>query len=229
MSSIPQPMLRVVLALLPLALALVLVAAGASLGWIDNVLYLRADLGTLALIIGVGVSVLLGVGLLLQLWFVGRYNLRLDRAHVEAEEQLAGDRRRFLQRLDHELKNPLTAIRAGVANLAEAPESTRSEAIGSISAQATRLSQLVADLRKLAELETRPIEKAPVDWPICLTKQCSRPGSGRRRRSGKSTLMSRKCHGPSVLCREIAIFSSWRYTICWTMPSSSRGPAIRYR
>jgi signal transduction histidine kinase len=84
-------------------------------------------------------------------------------AQTIAQSELAADRRRFLQRLDHELKNPLTAIRAGVANLSDAPDVARHDAVSSISTQAARLSQLVSDLRKLAELETRPIETAAVD------------------------------------------------------------------
>jgi His Kinase A (phospho-acceptor) domain len=79
----------------------------------------------------------------------------------------ATDRRRFLQRLDHELKNPLTAIRAGLANVAEAPSP---QAAHSVDAQVLRLSRLTADLRQLAELETRPLERAEVDLSELLTQ-----------------------------------------------------------
>lgn len=75
-------------------------------------------------------------------------------------EAAASDHRRFLLRLDHELKNPITAIQAGLANLA-APEGT--PGLATVSAQARRLAELVGELRKLAELETRPIERDPVD------------------------------------------------------------------
>lgn len=80
------------------------------------------------------------------------------------QQQSAEERRRFLQRLDHELKNPLTAIRAGVVNIVEAPtDEARRDAAESVGAQAMRLSRLSADLRKLAELETRPLEFSRVD------------------------------------------------------------------
>jgi len=79
----------------------------------------------------------------------------------QATEALAiEDRRRFLQRLDHELKNPLTAIQVGLAILEEKSDP---QTVESIQAQTQRLSQLVVDLRKLSDLETRPIEFASVN------------------------------------------------------------------
>jgi signal transduction histidine kinase len=76
----------------------------------------------------------------------------------------ADDRRRFLRRLDHELKNPLMAIRAGLANFANAPTAqTRQSALSTVEAQTVRLSRLTGDLRKIAELETRPLERSAVD------------------------------------------------------------------
>jgi two-component system OmpR family sensor kinase len=78
--------------------------------------------------------------------------------------ELAADRSRFLRRLDHELKNPLTAIRAGLANLDIAQsDPAQQKALASVEAQALRLSQLTSDLRKLAELESCPLEREWVD------------------------------------------------------------------
>jgi len=85
------------------------------------------------------------------------------------QEQAADERRRFLRRLDHELKNPLTAIRAGLANLAwVSSEEAQGEALSSVEAQTLRLSRLAADLRKLAELETRPLERTSVNMADLL-------------------------------------------------------------
>jgi len=67
-------------------------------------------------------------------------------------------RRRFLARLDHELKNPVTAIRATLAGAADPLEGP----LAVVDAQARRLAALVGDLRKLSELETRPLESEPV-------------------------------------------------------------------
>jgi two-component system OmpR family sensor kinase len=78
--------------------------------------------------------------------------------------EAAAVKRRFLRRLDHELKNPLTAIRAGLANLAETHlEEMQRQALSSVEAQTLRLSRLSSDLRKLAELEARPLERTAVN------------------------------------------------------------------
>jgi two-component system, OmpR family, sensor kinase len=82
-------------------------------------------------------------------------------AEREAMARAADERLRFLMRLDHELKNPLTAIRAGLANIEQAEAA--GPAVASVAAQAARITRLLDDLRKLADLETRDIETAPVD------------------------------------------------------------------
>jgi two-component system OmpR family sensor kinase len=107
--------------------------------------------------VGLGMSSLIVAGLV---WWQRERRARERIASLH--EATADDRRRLLQRLDHELKNPLTAIRAGVANITEAP-GENPQAFGSVVAQTDRLSRLAADLRKLGELETRVLERAPVD------------------------------------------------------------------
>jgi two-component system, OmpR family, sensor kinase len=75
-------------------------------------------------------------------------------AAVAAER---AERRRFVSRLDHEVKNPVTAIRLGLSNLPQ------DAVVAGLDAQAVRLSSLLADLRKLGELENADLEIAPVD------------------------------------------------------------------
>jgi two-component system OmpR family sensor kinase len=83
--------------------------------------------------------------------------------------QARDERLRLLRRLDHELKNPLTAMRAGLANLAEpASQAAHQEILDSIEAQVLRLSRLSVSLRKLADLEDRLVERSPVDVPALL-------------------------------------------------------------
>jgi len=132
-----------------------------SRGVLPNpVLFLRVDLAALTALVGVVLSALVALGLLLWGWWTGR--VRRETA-IQMRVQAAEDRRRFLRRLDHELKNPLTAIRAGLANLGETSNlKFRREALTSVEAETLRLSRLTADLRKLAELETRPLERGPV-------------------------------------------------------------------
>jgi two-component system OmpR family sensor kinase len=150
-------------ALIPAALGL---AAGAWLAGdqASNPIYvLRGPLGAWLSRLGLIVSLLILGGLAIGAWHGRRYGKRL----AGMQTQAGADRRRFLQRLDHELKNPLTAIRAGLANVAEAPSP---QAARSVDAQVLRLSRLTADLRKLAELETRPLERAEVDLGDLLTQ-----------------------------------------------------------
>jgi two-component system OmpR family sensor kinase len=127
----------------------------------DHIVYLRADIGSVTLAIGFGLSILTaGVLALVDLFY---------RDRQWANAGAAEERRRFLRRLDHELKNPLTAMRAGLANLRESPSGqARQEALTSVEAQTLRLSRLAADLRKLAELEVRLVEHAPVELPLLL-------------------------------------------------------------
>ena len=79
----------------------------------DHIVYLRADLGTLSLILGLLLSGIAAVILALLDWS--------ERYRQKVREESTEERRRFLRRLDHELKNPLTAIRAGLVNLSESP------------------------------------------------------------------------------------------------------------
>jgi signal transduction histidine kinase len=168
-------------ALLPLGLGLA-VKALASLGRIGNpILYLRGDMGAVAALVGI----LLSAVLLLFVWSGHRSRSRLRRNMAEVQQRAAEDHRRFLRRLDHELKNPLTAIRAGLANLADVcPEEARQGTLPSLEAQVLRLSQLSSDLRKLAELETQSLESTSVDMTTLLREAFAiiqeQPGSASR-------------------------------------------------
>ena len=140
------------------------VAALAARGGLSNpILYVRADFGTVALLAGLALCLLTVAGLALRDWGE-RKNRRCEQREGAVRSEASEERRRFLRRLDHELKNPLTAIRAGLANLGDGGElSSQREALVSVEAQVLRLSRLTSDLRKLAELEARPLETAPVD------------------------------------------------------------------
>jgi two-component system, OmpR family, sensor kinase len=134
------------------------------------VAYLRIDIGTLFLLLGLSSGGFVAVCTYLS----DRLEKNNQELVNEIQAQAAGDRRRFLRRLDHELKNPLTAIRAGLVNLKESPsEDNRREALWSVEAQALRLSRLAADLRKLAELEIRPLESSIVNLNQILDEVCS--------------------------------------------------------
>jgi len=123
-------------------------------------LYLSGALGELLLLAGFGLSLALAAHTVL--WWLDQQ--ACDARLAAALQEAAEERRRFLQRLDHEVKNPLTAIRAGLVNLSGAdPSLAGAGSLASIEAQVLRLSHLLADLRKLAELEAHDVERMPVD------------------------------------------------------------------
>jgi two-component system, OmpR family, sensor kinase len=144
-------------------------------------LVFKADLGSALAVLGVVISLPI-------LAWVSAYDLakkKGERALLTERAEHTAERRRFLRRLDHELKNPLTGLRAALANLAgteDARESTRIRADAQL--QAERLSRLVGDLRKLAELEERPIEHSRVNLAEVLEETvqaaCSHPAYSRR-------------------------------------------------
>jgi two-component system OmpR family sensor kinase len=171
------------IALLPAAMGLAVALLVANVAPLENpILYVRADLGTVALIVGLGLSALMAAGLALWQWQERRHQQRV----TQVRAQMADERRRFLQRLDHELKNPLTAIRAGLANVVnDSATATQDQALASVEAQVLRLSRLTADMRKLAELEARPLERVPVDVAELLQEAITlaqeQPGAGERK------------------------------------------------
>ncbi len=72
--------------------------------------------------------------------------------------------RRFLRRLDHELKNPLTGLQTAITNLreSECPEETL-EAVENARLATDRLGYVLGDLRKLSHLEAQLLERRLID------------------------------------------------------------------
>jgi two-component system OmpR family sensor kinase len=142
--------------LAPAALGLIVSLVLNQTNLTNPIVYLRADLGTLILVMGVSLTILAAIVMLLIDW--------VERQRLKNILEAADERRRFLRRLDHELKNPLTAIMAGLANIAAAAnKQRRQEGLQSVQAQVQRLNQLVAELRKLSDLETRELDLTLVD------------------------------------------------------------------
>lgn len=167
--------------------------------WFNPVplLVFKADIGSSLAVVGATVSILLLSGV--AGWVLSSQHCdaklnEMNRAHEDS-------RRRFIRRLDHELKNPLTGLRAALANLSAVNDPPRFQEDHSMDEtapssslrgrltretnrlpgetdrslydaeyQTERLSRLVGDLRKLAELEERPLESAPVDMAEVLTE-----------------------------------------------------------
>ncbi|HEX5944020.1 MAG TPA: HAMP domain-containing sensor histidine kinase [Anaerolineales bacterium] len=138
-----------------------------------------ADFGVFAFVFGMAIRNLGIVALLMGLFITGLlliyYNrairrqeqtqLQVDEAKRDAEQ----GRRRFLRRLDHEIKNPLTGLRAALVNMQEVhTNADRQRAVENASHAVERLTRLLTDLRKLSDLGERPIELWQVDVPDLL-------------------------------------------------------------
>lgn len=100
-----------------------------------------------------------------------------DQRHISQAQTMYADylqaerdnRRDFMRRLDHEIKNPLTGLRAALVNLKEEQtEDQRMRAVGNANRAVERLIRLLTDLRKLSDLEERAIERIPVNVPELL-------------------------------------------------------------
>lgn len=91
----------------------------------------------------------------------------LRRVWIAGAEQMrgkaVGEHQRFLKRLDHELKNPLTALRTGLASLTlTLQDEEQRQIVQTLADEAQRLSRLVADLRKLSELDALRLDLQPL-------------------------------------------------------------------
>ncbi len=127
------------------------------------IVFLRADVGTVFLLLGVLAALVALWGVLM--WIIPAR--RGERAVAQARAEALSSHQHFIRRLDHEIKNPLTAIRAGLANLDGQDDQA---VLKSVSNQVDRLARLSADLRKLADLETQPLEREPVPLGDLLTE-----------------------------------------------------------
>lgn len=155
-----------VLALLPAGAGILIAILATNEFTANPTLYLRGNLAALAFLGGVIISGTIIASA--QFWI--RSQRRHKKEIQEVQKQASEDRRQFLQRLDHELKNPLTAIQAGLTNLTIEPlEDHLAEEVSAVQTQVQRISRLVADLRKLAALERAPVETVVVNMADLLT------------------------------------------------------------
>lgn len=149
--------------LLPLGLGLAGAALLLRVGLDQETdLFSTADFDILLLLLGLSLALQAAVILIVR---EGLQALRRRSRDLARAEALA-EHRRFLQRLDHELKNPLTALRAGLGSLAMTITNTdQQRLVQTLEVETQRLSRLVSDLRKLTELETKPIDVYPIHLP----------------------------------------------------------------
>ncbi len=125
-------------------------------------------------------TVILFSGLLLTtlITFVLLSREAIRRIQITTERRLrlafADDRTRFLRRLDHEIKNPLMGIQTALDNLSQENDSAQRGVIRvAINEQIDHLARLVADLRRIGDLEQYEIERLPVDTALLLEESFS--------------------------------------------------------
>jgi two-component system, OmpR family, sensor kinase len=139
----------------------------------------KIDLAGLATRAGILLGGLVVVAALV-LWGMQRM---IERKQAEEQAAQVSARQRFFQRLDHEMKNPLTIIRLGLVNLQQGPNlnAKQTGSLERVSQQVQRLQKLVVDLRLLSELDQGSIECKPVDLrelleeSIALSSQALEP------------------------------------------------------
>lgn len=154
-----------VLRALLIALPFVLGVAGAvivAVSYPGVIVRLSTAPATLALLTGLLLSAALGVAIAVR----GRASRKREALREAGAAQARDEHLAFLARLDHEMKNPLTAIRAALA----AHGTEGSQHLQVADTQVARLGSLVGDLRKLSDLQTRPLEMEPFDLGVTVTE-----------------------------------------------------------
>ena len=125
----------------------------------------KIDAGMVAFVTGVVLTLFVGAAYLNGWIKEQRARKKIQQTVQESEE----GRQRFIRRLDHEIKNPLTGLRAALVNLQESRDSAERQLASENANRAVeRLTRLLNDLRKLSDLEERAIERMPVDIPELL-------------------------------------------------------------
>ncbi len=130
-----------------------IVGLGMRIACETQLLKVGVELWALPVVLGV----LIMLAVLLFTWLSRTHQQEVEDATVRAQAAARENHRTFVARLDHELKNPLTALRMGLAEV-ENPELAES-----MHARVDRLSSLVTELRKISEIDSYPLANEPVD------------------------------------------------------------------
>jgi two-component system OmpR family sensor kinase len=144
--------------------ALVLLAIGAAALYLLPLLWQPEPVLVFKVGIGAGVFAILFFIAVLLLIIAAAGDWGREHAAREVTREREESHRQFLQRLDHELKNPLTGLQAALTNLREAEDREDiHQAVENASQAASRIGRILRDLRKLSELEVQMLEHRPLD------------------------------------------------------------------
>ena len=128
-------------------------SAGLRIAGETRIFKVGIEVWVLPLLLGV---LVLGVVVVLR-WRRGKGRRAVEEATERARAQAREAHRTFVGRLDHELKNPLMALRMGIGEVQDVALAE------SMRAQVDRLASLVAELRKISEIDSYPVADEPVD------------------------------------------------------------------
>jgi two-component system OmpR family sensor kinase len=146
--------------LLPAALGLMGLLLLVRLFLINNSVLVPEDTDIIFLVVFLSIAMVTAIHTIVRISMGYLRSLSVQRARRET----LAEHSRFLLRLDHELKNPLTTLRAGLSTLSlTALDEQQRQMVETMKQETTRLSRLVADLRKLAELDVQPLNLVPVN------------------------------------------------------------------
>jgi two-component system OmpR family sensor kinase len=154
-----------------LCLAPLLLSLGTAMvlgqGWLPNRVWIaQYSIDTAAIMTRVGL--LVSVLLLTGWWLSSRHIQRVRAAQDVARDEAARQHKLFVQRLDHEIKNPLAIMQLSVVNILNDLNDEERRSAERLQSQVDRLRQLVMDLRALTELEDRIVERNQIDLQSLL-------------------------------------------------------------
>jgi two-component system, OmpR family, sensor kinase len=124
-----------------------------------------------------------------------------ERGQNQAAQRVNRERdeshRRFLRRLDHELKNPLTGLQTAITNLRESESSEETlQAVENARLATDRLGYVLGDLRKLSQLEAQLLERRPIDLGELAREMVNAAGSLPAHHGRSLSLMVSKVPAP---------------------------------
>jgi len=174
-------------------LSLVLLAIGAVALYVIPVLWQPEPVFVFRVGVGAGIfSVLFVVAVLIQIVLVTR-DWGAEQSAREVARERDESHRQYLRRLDHELKNPLTGLKATLTNLRESEtDEDIQQGVENASQAVNRLGRILGDLRKLSELEYQMLEHRPVDIEELVSEMVSAACSLPARQGRKVSLLVSK-------------------------------------
>ena len=145
--------------LLPITLGVLGLLLLARVLFADTFVLVPEDVDVIVLVLLLSVTMIIAIHTIVR---ISMNHLR-QRSVQQMRRETMAEHRSFLSRLDHELKNPLTTLRTGLKTLVlTSLDEQQRQLVETMETETLRLSRLVSDLRKLAELEMESLNLQPI-------------------------------------------------------------------